>query len=93
MSHSVSLSWTASTDTVDGYHIYRGTQPTGGESTTPINSALVTTTTYVDSTATVGQFDYYVTSVKGGVESIHSNEVSTVILPQPPTAVAVTGTT
>ena len=89
MAHSVSLSWTASTDAVDGYNVYRGTGP-GAEGTTALNSALVTGTTYVDSTATVGEDYYTVKSSKSGVLSVASNEVSAQLLPAPPTALTVT---
>jgi hypothetical protein len=89
MAHSVSLSWVASTDPVSGYNVYRGTAP-GAEGTTPINSAIVTGTTYVDTAPVLGE-DYYVAkSVLNGVDSVASNEVSTVILPAPPTALTVT---
>lgn len=90
MSHHVQLSWTASTDQVDGYNIYRGTQASGGEASAPINPALITGLAFTDTLATVGEYDYYATAVKSGVESIHSNEVNTVILPQPPTGLAAT---
>jgi hypothetical protein len=84
MAHSVSLSWTASTDAVDGYNIYKG--PTSGSESTKVNAALVTTTTFVDSTATPGSEFYAVKSSLGGVESVLSNSVDAVILPAPPTA-------
>lgn len=86
MAHSVSLSWVASVDPVDGYNVYKGTNPPGNEAATPLNSTLIVGTTYVDSTVVAGQrADYVVTAVKAGVESIHSNEVTTVIPPGPPT--------
>lgn len=76
MSHSVTLSWTASTTAGVTYNVYRGTNPPGNEGSTPINAAPVTTTTYVDTNVTAGEkVDYVVTSVLAGVESIHSNEV------------------
>jgi fibronectin type 3 domain-containing protein len=87
MAHSVSLSWTASTDAVTGYNVYRGTNPPGNEGSTPINSALVTSTTFVDTNVSAGQkLDYVVTSVSAeGVESVHSNEVIVTVPLQPPT--------
>jgi len=88
MAHSVSLSWTASSDTVDGYNIYRGTA--AGQETTKVNTALVTADTFTDTTAPVGDSFYVARSVIGGVESVNSNEVSAVILPAPPTNLAVT---
>lgn len=84
MSHSVSLSWTASTDPVDGYQIFKG-KTAGGEATTPVNVALVTGTSYVDTTAAPGDEFYVVKSSLGGVLSVASNEISAVILPAPPT--------
>jgi fibronectin type 3 domain-containing protein len=79
VSHSVSLSWTASTSTVSGYNVYRGT--VSGGPYTKINSALDTTTSYTDSTAqaTLTYF-YVVTSVDStNVESAFSNQVSATI--------------
>ncbi len=87
MAHSASLSWTASTDTVDGYNVYRGSA--AGAETTKVNSALITGTTFIDTNPPLGQDFYVARSSKGGVESINSNEVSAVILPAPPTALAV----
>jgi hypothetical protein len=88
MSHSVSLAWTASTDAVDGYNIYRGSA--AGAENVKLNSALVTATTFVDSAAPLGHDFYVVKSSIGGVESIASNEVNTVILPAPPTGLTIT---
>jgi len=104
MAHSASLSWTASPDVtaalaatpplVAGYNVYRGIgQATGGEAATPINVVLIPGTTYVDSAVTEGEYDYYVTAVVAGAESLHSNEVTAVILPLAPTGLKVTGTT
>lgn len=89
MSHSVSLSWTASADQVDGYQIFKGLTA-GGEATTPVNSALVTGTTFIDTTAAPGDEFYVVKSSLGGVLSVASNEVQAVILPAPPTNLTVT---
>lgn len=91
MAHSAVLSWVASTDTVAGYNVYRGTNPPGNEGSTPINSALVSGTTYTDNAVTAGEkLDYVVTAVSSsGVESIHSNEVSAVIPISPPTGLSV----
>lgn len=87
MAHSVTLNWVASTDAVDGYNVYRGTNPPGNEAATPINPALVVGTSFVDSTVVAGEkADYVVTAVKGGVESVHSNEVTVTIPPAPPTS-------
>ena len=83
MAHTVTLSWTASTDAVDGYNIYRGVAT--GQETTLVNTALVTGTSFTDTTAVVGSDFYVAKAVKGGVESIASNEVSVVLLPAAPT--------
>lgn len=86
MAHSVTLSWTASVDLVDGYNIYRGTNPPGNEGAVPLNgTTLVTGTSYTDTTVVPGLYDYVVTSVKSGVESIRSGETIARILPAPPT--------
>lgn len=93
--HSVSLTWTASTDTVAGYYIYRsaGPCPTAGTSGfTKITPTAVTGTAYTDSTVAPGAYCYYATSVLNGVESVPSSLVSAVILPAAPTALSVTGT-
>lgn len=86
--HQVLLTWNASTDTVDGYNVYKGIEPST-EGATPVNAALITTLQYVDLAVVVGQkYDYYVTAVRNGFESVHSNEVITaVILPAAPTNV------
>lgn len=84
MSHNVNLSWTASSDSVDGYNIYKGT--TSGAEATKVNSALVTGTTFDDTTATPGNWFYAVKSSLGGVESLLSNSINAVILPAAPTA-------
>ena len=91
MAHSVQISWTTSIDQVDGYNIYRGVAGSGTETTAPINSALVAATTFTDTSVSEGEkLAYFVTSVKSGVESVHSNEVTAVILPAPPTGLVVT---
>ena len=65
---------------ISGYNIYRGTNPPGNEGATPINSAIVTGLTYVDTNVTAGEkVDYVLTSVLNGVESIHSAEVTATI--------------
>lgn len=80
---SVNLSWTASTDVVDGYNVYRGTA--AGAETNKLNTTPVTATSFVDQNPPVGQEFYAVKSVKGGIESVFSNEVS-VTVPLPPPA-------
>jgi fibronectin type 3 domain-containing protein len=80
--HTVTLTWTASTSTVSGYNIYRGT--VSGGPYTMINSALEAATSYVDNTVESGQTYYYVvTAVNSGDEqSAYSNQTE-VVIPTP----------
>jgi len=77
--HTVSLSWAASTSTVVGYNVYRGTQSGGPYAV--LNSAADASTTYTDSTVQAGQTYYYVvTAVDGsGNESVNSNQAQAVV--------------
>jgi hypothetical protein len=79
VSHSVTLSWTASTSAVSGYNVYRST--VSGGPYTKLNSALIATTTYTDSTVQASTtYFYVVTSVdSSGVESADSAEVSATV--------------
>jgi hypothetical protein len=79
VSHSVTLTWTASTSTVAGYNVYRST--VSGGPYTKVNSTLLAATTYVDTTVQSGQtYFYVVTSVdSSAVESANSTEVSATI--------------
>jgi hypothetical protein len=82
VAHSVDLSWDASTSTVVGYNVYRGTQ-TGGPYV-QINSTLQSDRVFTDSNVQAGQkYFYVVTSVDANnVESNFSNEaVATVPTP------------
>ena len=75
VSHSVTLTWVASTSpNIAGYNIYRGT--TSGGPYTKINSSLITGLSYVDTTVLAGQTYYYVgTAVDGtNAESTYSNQ-------------------
>lgn len=88
--HTITLSWTASTDNVNGYNVYQGTTP-GSESATPDNgTTLVTGTTYVATVPSPGEYSFYVTSVENGAESVHSGEITAKVLPFPPSALQVT---
>ena len=80
--HSVDLSWTASTSSVVGYNIYRGT--TSGGPYSKINTTLEASTTYTDGSVASGATYYYVTTaVNGsGVESTYSNQ-ATALIPYP----------
>jgi hypothetical protein len=72
---SVALAWDASTSSVIGYNIYRGT--TSGGPYVKLNSIPVVGTTYTNNTAVSGQTYYYVVKSvnSSNVESIPSNEV------------------
>jgi fibronectin type 3 domain-containing protein len=78
--HSVALSWTASTSPVSGYNVYRGTT-SNGPYATKLNSSLVTTVDFTDTTVTDGTTYYYVvTSVNSSnVESVDSNQATAII--------------
>jgi hypothetical protein len=57
------LNWTASSDTVRGYNIYKKALPNG--TFERLNSSLITATTYIDSCVlSTGQFAYMVRGVK-----------------------------
>ena len=73
VSHSVNLTWNASTSSVAGYNIYRGTQPAGPYS--KLNPMLETATVYTDSSVASGQTYYYLTTAvnSSGAESGYSN--------------------
>jgi hypothetical protein len=77
--HTVGLTWVASSSSVVGYNIYRGTASGGPYS--KLNSSAIVTTSYSDSTVQSGSTYYYVTTAvsSSGAESIKSNEVRTVI--------------
>jgi hypothetical protein len=79
VAHSATLTWTASTSTVSGYNVYRSS--VSGGPYTIINSSLVTTTQYTDSTVQAGQTYYYVVAAvnSSDVDSVDSNQVSATI--------------
>jgi hypothetical protein len=78
-SHSVTLTWTASTSTVSGYNVYRST--VSGGPYTKLTSTPVAAITYADTAVQSSQTYYYVvTSVdSGGVESANSPEVTAIV--------------
>jgi hypothetical protein len=80
LAHSATLTWTASTSTVTGYNIYRGTL-SGGPYVLISSFSVVPGTQYVDSSVVSGQTYYYVATAvaSGNAESVHSNEVSAAI--------------
>ena len=82
VAHSATIAWTSSTSSVSGYNVYRATS--AGGTYTKLNAALLTGTSFTDSTVTAGTtYDYAVTSVtSAGVESNYSN-VAAVTVPTP----------
>jgi hypothetical protein len=78
-SHSVSLTWDASTSTVSGYNLYRGTQSGGPYSR--MNSALLSGTSYDDSGVQSGRNYFYVSTAvdASNNESAFSNEAAAAI--------------
>jgi len=101
--HGVTLSWTATTTTctspcVGGYNVFEGPS-TGQESTTPLNSSLVTGTSYTDDGSTMNSFlgttrcyvlQYQETINSLVLTSVNSNEIcfSFPSQPAPPTSVS-----
>jgi hypothetical protein len=77
--HSATLSWTASTSTVSGYNVYRGS--VSGGPYTLVNTSLVTLLTFTDSAVQSGQTYFYVTTAVDGSgnESLYSNETTAAI--------------
>jgi HYDIN/CFA65/VesB family protein len=77
--HLATLSWNASTSSVSGYVIYRGTS--SGGPYTRLNAGADASTTYADSSVSAGKSYYYVVTAvnSSGVESSDSNEVSATI--------------
>jgi hypothetical protein len=95
MAHSVTLNWVASTDSTttgfQGYNVYRGVAA-GQETAVPLNgSTPISALTYSDTTvADGGSYFYAVTALLNGLESVHSNEATAVILPFAPTGLVAT---
>jgi fibronectin type 3 domain-containing protein len=83
-SHSVNLSWNASTSSdVTGYNIYRAVFATSCGSYSKINSVLDTSTLYTDSSVVNGtSYCYASTAINSSnEESSYSNIVSNVQIP------------
>ncbi len=77
--HSVVLSWDASTSTVAGYNVYRST--VSGSGFTKLNLSLITTLTYTDTTVQNGTTYFYVAMAvdSSGNESVDSTQASATI--------------
>ena len=78
-SHTVALSWNASTSTVVGYNVYRGAQSSGPY--TKLNSSLLGGTNYTDAGVLSGTTYYYVATAvdSSGVESAYSTPAMAVV--------------
>jgi hypothetical protein len=78
-SHQVSLSWRASTSTVIGYNIYKGTKSGGPYAL--VNSSPEASTNFADTSVVGGTTYYYVvTAVNSkGVESVYSNQAAATV--------------
>ena len=78
-SHTVALSWQASTSVVSGYNVYRSTN--SGSGYVKINSSLLGGLAYTDSNLQSTTTYYYVTTAvdSSGNESTYSNQASAVI--------------
>jgi hypothetical protein len=79
VTHSVALSWGASSSTVAGYNVYRSM--VSGSSYAKMNGSPLGGVSYADSNVQSGQTYYYVaTSVdSSGTESVYSNEVTAIV--------------
>jgi hypothetical protein len=81
-SHYTLLSWSANTVVgILGYNLFRGTA-SGGESSTPLNSTLISDTTYMDEQVAAGATYYYVVTAvasDGVTQSANSNEAEATV--------------
>lgn len=79
LSHTVALNWTPSSTSFAGFNVYRGSQ--SGGPYTKVNTSLIASTSYADTTVTSGSTYYYVATEEdtSGVESAYSSEASAII--------------
>ena len=79
LAHSVGLTWIASTSTVSGYNVYRGT--VNGGPYTLVNTSLIGALIYTDSTVQNGVTYYYVATAvdSSGNESAFSTPAQAII--------------
>jgi hypothetical protein len=77
--HVVNLNWAASSSTVSGYNVYRGTQSGGPYA--KVNSSLRTATSYADSSVQSGHVYFYVATAvdASSNESTYSAEVAATV--------------
>ena len=77
--HSVTLTWAEASSDVTGYNVYRSTA--SGTQGTQINSALVATPQFTDTSVQAGQTYYYETTAvnSSGMESAPSSQVKATI--------------
>lgn len=82
--HSVALSWTASSSSsISGYNVYRSA--TSGGTYTKINTSLVVPTGYTDNSVQAGQTYFYVATAvdTNGNESVYSSPPQQAVIPTP----------
>jgi hypothetical protein len=82
--HSVALSWTASSSlSISGYNVYRSTA--SGGTYTKINTSLVVPTSYTDNSVQAGQTYFYVATAvdTSGIESVYSSPPQQAVIPTP----------
>lgn len=77
--HTVALSWNASTSSVIGYNVYRGTQSGGPYQR--LTSSPQPDTSYTDTTVLTGATYYYVATAvdSNHAESVYSNQAQAVV--------------
>jgi fibronectin type 3 domain-containing protein len=78
-SHSVDLTWNASTSAVAGYNAYRGN--VSGGPYTRLNSSLIAGLNYTDYSVQAGQTYFYVATAvnANSVESVYSNQAQATV--------------
>jgi len=78
-SHTVTLGWTPGSSSYAGFNTYRGSVPGGPYS--KVNTALISSTSFVDTGVVSGQTYYYVATTVDttGMESSYSSEVNAII--------------
>ena len=77
VSHTVGVAWTASTSSVIGYNVYRGTV-SGGPYTTMLTASPVAATQFTDTGVQSGQTYYYVVTAvnSSDIESAYSGQAT-----------------